>query len=344
MATRTSFSYGKWKGKSTKLVRTGLLVAVILFTTATTITAAPIVIKFSHGADENSAKGQMANKFAELVEQRLKGKVVVKVFPDSRLGDDNQVLEAMLLGKVQIAVFPLSTLKNHTKSLQIFDLPFLFKDMTAVAAFQQGPIGKKLLMATKKNGLIGLDFLHNGLKQLSANTPLRVPMDARQLKFSTTSSNILAAQFNTLGAIPLHPPPAEIYTLLQTKAIDGQESSWSNIYAKKLYRVQRYITESNHAVLDDMVITSVEFWIGLPDEIRTAVKKALDEAIIFGNKITAKKTISDRQKIINSKHSTIIKLSDAGRQQWIDAMKPVWEKFGKEIGKEYIDAAIQANH
>jgi len=344
MAKRAFFLYGEWKGKSTKLVRIGLLVAAIFFTTATTITAAPIVIKFSHAADENSAKGQMANKFAELVEQRLKSKVVVKVFPDSRLCDDNQVLEAMLRGNVQIAAPPLSTLKNYTKSLQIFDLPFLFKDMTAVAAFQQGPIGKKLLMATKKKGLIGLDFLHNGLKQLSANTPLRVPMDAKHLKFGTTSSTILAAQFNTIGAIPLNPPAAEIYTLLQNNAIDGQESSWSNIYAKKLYRVQRYITESNHAVIDDMVITSVEFWIGLPDDIRTAVKKALDEAIIFGNKITAKKTISDRQKIINSKHSTIIKLSDAERQRWLDAMKPVWKKFAEEIGKEYINAAIQANN
>jgi len=330
--------------KSNKFALVSLLVAVILITAATIATAAPIVINFCHAAAEKTAKGQMANKFAELVEQRLKGKVIVKVFPNSRLCDDNQVLEAMLLGNVQIAAPPLSTLKNYTKSLQIFDLPFLFKDMTAVAAFQQGPIGKKLLMATKKKGLIGLDFLHNGLKQLSANTPLRVPMDAKHLKFGTTSSTILAAQFNTIGAIPLNPPPAEIYALLQTHTIDGQESSWSNIYEKKLYRVQRYITESNHAVLDDMVITSVEFWIGLPDDIRTAVKKALEEAIIFGNKITAKKTIYDRQKIINFKHTTIIKLSNTERQQWIDAMQPVWKKFAGEIGKEYIDAAIQANH
>ena len=344
MAKRTTYLSWKVKGKSNKFTLIGLLVAVILFTTATMITAAPIVIKFSHEADENSAKGQMANKFAELVEQRLKSKVVVKVFPDSRLSDDNQVLEAMLLGNVQIAAPPLSTLKNYTKSLQIFDLPFLFKDMTAVTAFQQGPIGKKLLMATKKKGLIGLDFLHNGLKQLSANTPLRVPKDAKQLKFATTSSNILAAQFNAIGAIPLDPPPAEIHTLLQTKAIDGQENSWSNIYAKKLYRVQPYITESNHAVIDDMVITSVEFWIGLPDEIRTEVKKALDEAIIFGNKITAKNTAAARLKIIKSKQSTIIKLSSGERQQWIDAMQPVWKKFAGEIGKEYIDAAIQANN
>ena len=330
--------------KSNKFALDSLLVAVILITAATIATAAPIVIKFCHNAAEKTPKGQMANKFAELVDQRLKGKVLVKVFPDSQRGDDHEVLEAMLSGKVQIAVPSLSILKKYTQSLQLFDLPFLFKDMDAVEAFQQGPIGQKLLMETKKKGLIGLEFLHNGLKQLSATAPLRVPTDARYKKFAIISSDISVAQFEALGAIPLRKPSSEVYTLLQNKVIDGQENSCSNIYANKIYRVQPYITETNHGVLDDMVITSVEFWIGLPDGIRAEVKEALDEAVAFGNKMTAEKTISDRQKIINSRHSTIIKLSMTQRQQWVNIMKPVWRKFEKEIGKEYLDAAIQANN
>lgn len=329
--------------KSNQFALVNLLLAVILVTAATIATAAPIVIKFPHDAAENTPKGQMANRFAELVEQRLKGKVIVEVFPDSQLGDDNKVLEAMLLGKVQIAAPSLSALKKYTKSLQIFELPFLFKDMAAVEAFQQGATGQKLLMATKKKGLIGLEFLHNGLKQLSATTPLQVPRDARHKKFRISSSDISVAQFEAVGATPLMKRCSEVYTLLQTEVIDGQENSWSNIYSKKFYRVQPYITESNHGVLDDMVITSVEFWIGLPDDIRTEVKKALDQAVAFGNKMTVEKTVSDRQQVINSKRSTIIQLSVAERQQWIDAMQPVWEKFEKEIGKGFIDAAVQTN-
>ncbi len=329
--------------KSNKFALVSLLVAVILITATTIATAAPIVINFCHNAADKTPKGQMANKFAELADQRLKGKVLVKVFPDSQRGDDHEVLEAMLSGKVQIAAPSLSILKKYTKSLQLFELPFLFKDMAAVEAFQQGPMGQKLLMATKKKGLIGLEFLHNGLKQLSATTPLRVPTDARYKKFAISASDISVAQFEALGAIPLSKPSSEVYTLLQNKEIDGQENSCSYIYANKIYRVQPYITESNHGVLDDMVITSVEFWIGLPDGIRTEVKKALDEAVVFGNKMTAEKTVSDRQQVINSKRSTIIQLSFAERQQWIDAMQPVWEKFEKEIGKEYLDAAVQTN-
>jgi C4-dicarboxylate-binding protein DctP len=330
--------------KRNKLVLVSLLVAVAFVASATIATAAPIVIKFSHVVAENTPKGQMANKFAELVERDLAGKVKVEVFPNSQLFGDNKVLEAMILGDVQMAAPSLSKFKKYTKSLQIFDLPFLFKDMAAVEKFQQGPVGQKLLMATKKKGLIGLGYLHNGLKQLSANSPLRVPADAKGKKFRIMSSDVLAAQFQAVGAMPLKKPFSEVFTLLQTKAIDGQENSWSNIYSKKFYEVQPYITESNHGVLDYFVITSAEFWMGLPDDIRTQLKKDLDEAIAFGNKVAAEKAVSDRQKIIDSKRSTIIELTPAERQQWVDAMKPVWKQFEDQIGKEYIEAAVQANN
>ncbi len=326
-----------------KLFAVSLLVAVTLVTSATISFAAPIVIKFSHVVAENTPKGQMANKFKDLVAERLGGKVVVEVFPSSQLFGDNKVLEAMLLGDVQIAAPSLSKFKKYTKALQIFDLPFLFKDMTAVEKFQQGPIGQKLLMSTKNKGLIGLGYLHNGLKQLSASSALRVPADAKNKKFRIMSSDVLAAQFEAVGAMPLKKPFSEVFTLLQTKAIDGQENSWSNIYSKKFFEVQPYITESNHGVLDYLVITSTEFWTGLPNGIRADVKKALDEAIAFGNSVAAEKAVSDRQKIIDSKRSTIVTLTNAERQQWVDAMKPVWDQFEGQIGKEYIDAAVASN-
>jgi len=330
--------------KRNKFALVGLMMAITFIASVTVATAAPIVIKFSHVVAENTPKGQMANKFAELVDQNLHGKVKVEVFPNSQLFGDNKVLEAMILGDVQMAAPSLSKFKKYTKSLQIFDLPFLFKDMAAVEKFQQSPAGQKLLMATKKKGLIGLGYLHNGLKQLSANSPLRVPADAKGKKFRIMSSDVLAAQFKAVGAMPLKKPFSEVFTLLQTKAIDGQENSWSNIYSKKFYEVQPYITESNHGVLDYFVITSAEFWMGLPDDIRTQLKKDLDEAIAFGNKVAAEKAIGDRQKIIDSKRCEVIELTPDQRQQWVNAMKPVWKQFEDQIGKEYIDAAVQANN
>ncbi|CAG9000002.1 MAG: Solute-binding protein [Candidatus Celerinatantimonas neptuna] len=305
--------------------------------------AKPIIIKFSHVVAENTPKGQMAIKFRDLVNQRLAGKVKVEVFPNSQLFGDNKVLEAMLLGDVQMAAPSLSKFERYTSKLQLFDLPFLFKDMAAVNRFQQSPDGQKLLNSLRSKGLIGLGYLHNGMKQLSADKPLRTPNAAHGLKFRIMSSDVLQAQFESIDAVPIKKPFSEVFTLLQTRAIDGQENTWSNIYSKKFYEVQPYITESNHGVLDYLVVTSTEFWGGLPNDIRTQLKQTLNEAIAYGNQIAAQKAQIDKQKVINSGRSQVIELTADQRQQWVKAMKPVWKKFARPIGQNLIDAAIAAN-
>lgn len=320
-----------------------MLVVALVFGMAMPAVSAPIVIKFSHVVAEDTPKGKMALKFKELVEQRLAGKVVVEVYPNSQLFGDGKELEALLLGDVQLLAPALSKFQKYTPLLQIYDLPFLFKDMQTIDTFQQGPQGQALLASMKGKGIIGLGYLHNGLKQISANQPIRVPADAKGKKFRIMTSDVLAAQYEAVKAIPIKKPFSEVFTLLQTNAIDGQENTWSNIYSQKFYEVQPYITETNHGILDYLVVSSVEFWEGLPKDIRTELEKALAEAIAYGNQVAAAKAEEDKQKIIDSKRSEVITLTDAERTQWVEAMKPVWKQFEDAVGKENLDAAIASN-
>ncbi len=303
----------------------------------------PIVIKFSHVVAENTPKGQGALKFKELAESRLAGRVEVQVFPNAQLYGDNKVLEALLLGDVHLAAPSLSKFSRYTDKLQLFDLPFLFADIAAVDRFQKSPAGRNLLSATSARGLLGLGYWHNGMKQLSANTPLRLPEDAAGLKFRIQASDVIAAQFQALGATPLKKPFSEVFILLQTKGIDGQENTWSNIYSKKFFEVQDYITESDHGVVDYMVVTSVEFWESLPDDVRTVLEQCIAEATDFTNQVALEQAIADRAKIGESGQSEILLLSAAERQRWVAAMKPVWAEFEDDIGAELIAAAMAAN-
>ncbi|WP_169567901.1 TRAP transporter substrate-binding protein [Sneathiella limimaris] len=325
-------------------VLTAATTALALMLGMATAQADAIKIKFAHVVAENTPKGQMALKFKELAESRLPGKVEVEVYPNSQLFNDNNVLEAMLLGDVQLAAPSLSKFNKYTKKLQVFDLPFLFKDMTAVEKFQSGPEGQKLLSSMSSKGLLGLGYLHNGLKQLSASKELRKPSDADGLKFRIQSSDVLAAQFEAVGATPLKKPFSEVFLLLQTKAIDGQENTWSNIYSKKFFEVQEHITASNHGLIDYLVVTSAEFWNDLPDDVRPVLEKSMKEAIAHGNMIAEQKVTGDRKRIADSGRSTILELSDAERAMWVKAMKPVWDKFAGEIGQDLIDAAVASNN
>jgi len=303
----------------------------------------PIKIKFSHVVAESTPKGIGAKLFQQLVEKRLTGKVVVEVYPNSQLYDDNKVMEALLLGDVQLAAPSLAKFGQYTKQLQVFDLPFLFDSLEAVDRFQKGLMGQKLLSSMEKYGYLGLGYWHNGMKQLSANQPLRVPADANGLKFRIQQSQVLQAQFKTLGASPQKLAFTEVYNALQTGVVDGQENTWSNIESKKFHEVQSYFSETNHGVLDYLVVTNAKFWRSLPDDIRTELEKILTEVTVEVNQRAYELAQTSRQKVIDFGKKTgktaVLTLTTEQLALWREAMLPVWEKFEEEIGREVIAAA-----
>ncbi len=305
--------------------------------------AGEIVIKFSHVVSPtNHPKGVGAQLFADCVNERLKGKARVEVYPNSQLYNDNKVLEALLLGDVQMAAPSLSKFERFTKKYRVFDLPFLFKNIEAVDRFQKSEVGQKLLHAMDDKGLVGLAYWHNGMKQLSANRPLLWPEDAKGLKFRIQQSDVLQAQFEALGAVPQKMAFSEVYGALQQGVVDGQENTWTNIYTKKFYEVQDGITETNHGLIDYLVVTSKEFWDGLPDDVRAGVKQCLDEATAKEQAMAGKLNEEAKAKIIAA--GTVVReLTPEQREAWVKAMKPVWEKFKGDIGEDVIQAALAAN-
>ncbi|MEO1951953.1 TRAP transporter substrate-binding protein DctP, partial [Thioclava sp.] len=123
------------------------------------------------------------------------------------------------------------------------------------------------------------------------------------------------------------------------------ENTWSNIYGQKFYEVQDGITETNHGVLDYMVVTSVDWWDSLDPAMRDQIKSILDEVTKERNAAINQVNEENRQAILDA-GATIRELTPEQRQQWVDAMKPVWDQFKDDVGQENIDAAqaINAKH
>ena len=198
-----------------------------------------IVIKFSHVTNsDRHPKGIAANLFAERVNEEMNGKACMEVFPNSTLYTDEKVLEAMLQGDVQFAAPSLSLFEPITKQFRLFDPPFMFKNIAAVDAFQASETGQAMKESMTRRGVLGLEFWHNGMKQISANKPLIEPSDAAGLKFRVQPSDVLVAQMEALSANPQKMAFSEVYGALQTGVVDGQENTWSNIYGKKFFEVQ----------------------------------------------------------------------------------------------------------
>ncbi len=302
-----------------------------------------IRIKFSHVTNvDRHPKGIAATLLSQRVNSEMNGKACMEVFPNSSLYDDNKVLEAMLQGDVQLAAPSLSKFEKFTKQFRLFDLPFMFENIDAVDRFQSSEAGQALKDSMKRRGLQGLEFWHNGMKQLSANRPLIRPEDAKGLKFRVQASDVLVAQFMQLGANPQKMAFKEVYGALQTKVVDGQENTWSNIYGRKFFEVQDGVTETNHGIIDYLVVTSTDFWEGLPDDVRSQLSRILREVTETRNKEAWAVNQDNRKKILEA-GGTIRELTGEQRQAWVAAMKPVWAKFEKDVGAEMIEAAQKAN-
>lgn len=326
-----------------KLTAKALACAISLTLAGLVQAAEPIVIKFSHVVAEHTPKGQGALLFKKLAEERLAGKVQVEVYPNSSLFGDGKEMEALLLGDVQIIAPSLAKFEHYSKGVQVFDLPFLFNDIHAVDRFQASPAGQSLLASMQDKGILGLSYWHNGMKQLSANKALYEPKDARGLKFRVQASAVLEEQFKAVRANPRKMSFSEVYQGLQTGVVNGAENPYSNIYSQKMHEVQKYITESNHGVLDYMVITNAKFWNGLPEDVRGELSKIMGEVTVEVNRQAEALNQGDKQRIQQAGTTEIINLTDAQRSEWREAMKPVWKMFEADIGADLIKAAEAAN-
>jgi C4-dicarboxylate-binding protein DctP len=297
-----------------------------------------IVIKFPHIVAPGTPKGQGAEMMRRLVEERLGDRVVVEVYPSAQLMNEDDALEALAFGEIQMIAPSLSKFDRLTRKYQVFDLPFLFRDIGEVEAFQQSPTGQALLGVLARKGFMGLAYWHNGMKQFGGPRPIRHPEDGKGIKFRIMESDVLQEQILAMGGNPQKMAFSEVYQALQTGAIDAQENTWSNNYSQKFFEVQDYFTETNHGYLGYLLAVNPGFWNRLPEDVRLELERIVEEVTVQVNSIAEELNRRDRQRILDSGRSQIVQITPGDLQAWRAVMRPVWEKFAEEIGADVMAA------
>jgi len=302
-----------------------------------------IVVKFSHVTNtDKHPKGLAATLLAERVNTEMNGSMCMEVFPNSMLYTDEKALEALLQGDIQLAAPSLSLFERFTKQYRIFDLPFMFKNIKAVDEFQASEAGIGLKNAMQSRGLQGLEFWHNGMKQLSANVPLINPSDAEGLKFRVQPSDVLVAQMEAIGGSPQKMAFAEVYGALQQGVVDGQENTWSNIFGRKFFEVQDGVTKTNHGIIEYLVVASVDWLNSLEDGTRDQFLTILREVTETRNSESTRVNEAAKQSIIAA-GGEVRTLTDEQHAAWVEAMRPVWNQFAEDVGQDNIEAAQAIN-
>jgi C4-dicarboxylate-binding protein DctP len=330
------------KEKKMRPIRFVVVALAVLMLTVAPALAKPIVIKFAHVVAVDTPKGQAAEYFKKLVEERSGGKIKVEVYPNSSLFDDKNVMEPLMTNAIQMAAPAFSKFTKFAPQLQLFDLPFLFNDADHLHKVTTGPVGQKVLSVVGKKGLVGLAFWDNGFKDLSANKPLLMPQDADGLKFRIMSSKVLEAQMKAVGGNPQVLPFSEVYSALQQRVVDACENPLSNFFTQKFYEVQSDLTMSNHGYLGYLVVTNKIFWNKLTDAQKALITRAIKDATVYGNDLAKKMDEDYLAKIKAMGKTSVHQLTPEQRKAWKTKMLAIYPEFYNVVGKDLIDEAIAA--
>ncbi len=302
-----------------------------------------IVVKFTHVVAESTPKGQAALKFAEVLEEKSGGLFEVQVYPSSQLYGDKEEQEQLLANNVQFIAPSVTKLVTLNPAFQLVDMPFLFKDRAQAYRFFDGEAGQDLLHSLEPHGILGLAWWANGFKHFTnSKRPLKAPEDFKGLKFRTQSGGVLDEQFKALGAGSQTLAFSEVYQALQNGTVDGQENTFNNIDTQKYVEVQKYLTISNHGRLDYVVLTNTTFWNSLTEEQQQMIREAMAEATEYERQLADELDQESFENIKNSGKVEIYELTDEDRAKFIEALQPLYDKYGPEIGQKYIDAARNA--
>lgn len=245
-----------------------------------------VTIRFSHVVAEDTPKGLAIERFKALVESRSSGRIQLLVYPGASLYSDHDEMQALQLGAVEMLAPSLSKFgRIGFPEFELFDVPYLFSDLDAVRRVTQGSVGQRLLAGLMRQRLVGLGFMDNGFKQMSANHPLLEPAHFRGLRMRVQASRVISAQMRALGAKPVTLGFSETRRALAAGVVDGTENPVSNFWTQRMHEVQTDFSLTQHGYLGYAVVANQRFWSSLTSADRKLVSASLAEALGFGNQI-----------------------------------------------------------
>jgi C4-dicarboxylate-binding protein DctP len=251
-------------------------------------------------------------------------------------------MEALQANNVQFIAPSAGKLITFDKRFQIGDVPFLFDDNAAESRFWDGEMGKSLMKGLESKGIIGLTSWPNGMRQiLNSKRELKVPADYKGLKFRIPSGGVLVDTFQALNAGSSVIPFGETYTALQQKVVDGTIATFDNIENEKYAEVLKNLSVVNLNSLSYIILLNKSFYDSLPADLQQIVTQAMKDTSVYERELSDKQDKAGLEKL--KKSINVYEITRQDRELYVQAVKPIWDKFEPIMGKDVFEAAKKAN-
>ena len=307
-------------------LKKALLLALVLVLAVASVTAQkkPIVLRLAetHPADYPTTLGDM--RFADLVKERSKGRIVIEVYPGSQLGQEKAVIEQVQFGAIDFTRVSVSPLASFVPVFNALQLPYLYRSEDHMWKVLLGPIGQELFASLEPSGFIGIGWFEPGARNFyNSKRPVSKPEDLKGLKIRVQESDLMVGMVQGLGAVATPMPYGEVYSGLQTGVIDGAENNWPSYESTSHYEVAKFYTLDEHTRVPEIIIGSKISLSKLSAKDLELIKKAALDAIPYQRKLWAEREKASEAKV-RAAGNTITAIKD--KAPWQAAMKALYDK------------------
>ncbi|AOO83936.1 TRAP transporter substrate-binding protein [Bosea vaviloviae] len=275
----------------------------------------------------------------QLLDQRSNGRIKINVFHSAQLGQEKDTIEQTRFGVIDLNRINMAPFNNLIAETNVPSLPFIFRSVDHMRKVMDGPIGDELLKKFEAHDLIGLAFYESGSRSFyNGKRPISTPADMKGMKIRVQQSDMFVALVQALGANATPMPFGEVYSGLQTGVIDGAENNWPSFESTRHYEVSKFYSLTEHSLSPEVLVMSKRSF---------AKFNAADQALI---KAAAKESVAKMRELWDAREKASEAKVRAGgaqintveKQPFIDAMKPVYDKFVTDAKLKDMVAAIQA--
>ena len=291
-----------------------------------------LILRYADNQPADYPTTRAAEYFAELVEERTDGKILIRVYANGALGDENSVMEQVQFGGVDFARVSLGTLSEVLPEFEILQLPYLYHDADHMWKVLDGKIGEEFLSCPQKVGVMGLSWFDAGARSFYTSMPVTSLDDLQGLTIRVQESGFMSRVVELLGATPVQIAYGDVYSALQTEKIDGAENNFPSYAATGHYEAAPYLILDEHSRLPEMQIVSevtVERISEVDEAYVAVIQECAKESALYERKLWME-TEQEAMEKVKELGCEITELSEEKLDRFRQAVQPLYESYTED--------------
>jgi len=275
----------------------------------------------------------------KLLDERSKGKIKINVFHSAQLGQEKDTIEQTRFGVIDMNRINMAPFNNLIASTNVPSLPFIFRSVAHMRKVMDGAIGDSILNDFTPHNLVGLAFYDSGSRSFyNSKRPINTPADMRGMKIRVQQSDMFVALVQALGANATPMPFGEVYTSLQTGVIDGAENNWPSYESTRHFEVSKFYSLTEHSLSPEVLVMSKRSFDKFNAADQALIRAAAKESVVKMRELWDAREKASEAKV----RAGGAQINTVEKQPFIDAMKPVYDRFVTDAKMKDLVARIQA--